>query len=199
MLWQEKILKWVQENTTFLVLFLVAGVAFFGFLGGVNYWRNAKESKALEAYAQAQNDKTKLEKVIQEYEGSNVVLLALADLSGKAIQDKDWDRCIAYNEFLYTQARQPFFRVLALHGQGTCLRGKGLFLEAAKIFERASKEPGHVDPLVSRFESARSYQMAKDPKAEEYFQNLLKGKDLSPFLKDKVEEELSWHRLQKNS
>lgn len=172
----QRLQNWVEENKTLLVWLLVGGVGFFGLLAGITMWRGTREKEALS------------------------LLLTLVDDAKKAFEDQKWDECILKYETLYKEApHYPFFRVLALHGKGTCLRGKKEFLESAKVFERASLEPGHVDPLASRFEAIRSYQLGGDPKAEELYQALLKEERLSNDLKAKVEEELSWYKSQKKS
>lgn len=191
---------WVAENRTLLIFLLIGGVGFFSLLAGINAWRQAQETKALELYYLAKEDPTSLKALVQDYPTTPSGLLALIDLAYQAVEQKNWVDCRRAFETLYNQAtRQPFFRLLALHGQGSCLRGQGEFLPAAQLFERAAKEPGHVEPLASLFEAARCYQMAGDQaQAEERWQALLKEENLSPELKEKILEELLWVQQQKN-
>ena len=172
----QRLQEWVYANKKFLVLLLVGGVVFFGLLAAITVWRTSNTNKV----------------------GSE--LLSMVDLAKESQNKEKWDDCIAQYEAVYQKRSAAlFFRVLALHGKATCLRGKGDFTEAAQTFERAALEPGHVDSLSSRFEAARSYGLAGDPKAEELYQALLKEKNLSPDLKDKVEEQLLWIKLRKKS
>lgn len=127
---------WVQENRLFLVLVLVGGMGFFGLLAGLKVWQEKGEEKA----------------AAQRFE-----LITKAKAAEAA---KDWLACRQHYEALYLQSkRSPFFRVLALHGIGTCQREAGEFEASAKTFERAAKEPGHVDPSVSQEEAKKSLEM----------------------------------------
>lgn len=195
-----RIQEWVMANRTFLLLVLAGGIGFFGLLAGVNAWRHSKETKALEAYYLAEQDPARLKELVETYSGTAPGLLAIVDLAYQEGEQKNWENCIGTFENLYTQAkRQPFFRVLALHGKGSCLRGKGELLQSAQLFERAAKEPGHADPFVSLYEAARSYQMAGEAQGVERLEALLKEEKISPELREKVLEDLLWLRLQKKS
>lgn len=196
-----RLLDWVQENKNLLILMLLGGIGFFGILAGIAAWRQSQEEKALTLFYAAQKgeETEKIEAVIKKYPKTPSGILALANLASKDFENQNWDSCIARYEDLYKKASQPFFRVLALHGKGACLEGKKEYSQAAEIFERAAKEPGHVDSLLSRFEAARSYSLAKDPSAAEKLEGLLKEEKLSPQLKEAIQTELLWIRLQKGS
>lgn len=168
--------EWVMENRTFLILILIGGIGFFGLLAGIHFWHQ------------------------KQSQGTRAGLFAMIDSAHQAREQKDWAGCVSEFEKIYQQSnRQPFFRALALHGQGSCLQGSGEFLQAAQRFERAAKEPGHVEPLASLFEAARCYQMTGQPQGEERLEALLKEEKLSPELKEKILEELLWYRLRKDS
>lgn len=167
--------RWVHENKTFLLFLLLGGVCFFGLLGGITLWKQGRESNA------------------------KVELLELAGRAAEALKGQQWETCISRYESLYKKADHPFFRVLALHGKGSCLRGKKDYKEAVEVFERAAKEPGHIDPLVSLFEMARTYQLEGRPEALEKFQGLLKKEKLSSSLKTEIEKQIEWIQSQKKS
>lgn len=194
-----RVQEWVQENKTFLVLILIAGVGFFGILIGTSSWFESKDTRGHEALYEAKEEKESLQKVASDFPKSEAALWSLVKLAKMAQKEKDSDTCIRNFEEAYTRSRQSFFRVLALHGKAICLRDQGQFKEAASVFERASKEPGHVDPLVSLFEEARSYHLGGDSLAMEKYETLLRKEGLSKELKDKIEEQLLWLRLKGKS
>lgn len=196
----EKIQLFIHENKQKFLFVLVGGIAFFGLLAGWQAWSTFQENKAVASYVGAEGNSSKLEAVIHDFGGSKVALLAQVDLAILAQEEKNWSLCQERFERLYNAAkRKIFFRVFALHGIGYCQREEGKFAEAALTFERAAKEPGHVNPAVSRLEAARSLDLGKDPKAEEAYTKLLEEKELSPELKAQIEEKLKWLREQKKS
>ncbi len=165
-----KLLEWVHENKTLLVLLLIGGIGFFGLLAGIHLWKNSRDEK-------------------------NVTeLLAMAESARKDFDSGAWESCLARYDALYQKSGKPFFKVLALHGKGSCLIGKKEYRAAAEVFERAAKEPGHVDPLYSRLEAARSYRLAEDPGALEKLEALAKEEKISARIKKEVEEEIAWFR-----
>ena len=131
-----RVQAWVQENKLLLVLVLVGGIGLFGILAGLTVWRQKGEEEAAAA---------------------RFGLIEQARAAGEA---KDWAACTQHYQALYQQSKHsPFYRVFALHGIGTCQREAGDFEGAAATFERAAKEPGHVDPKVSEAEAKKSREM----------------------------------------
>ena len=195
-----RVLNWVDLHRNHLVMTLVGAILFFGLLAAVTSWVSVREGKAQVAYFETKGNKAGLENVIANFPKSHAATLALIDLASGDLNDKNFDSCIARYGQVYDKAsRQIYFRVLALHGIGTCQRAKGDLQTAAQTFERAAKEPGNLVPFVSRFEEARCLEALKDPKAGELYNEVLTNKDLPPEFKEEVEEQLIWLRLQKNS
>lgn len=132
---------WVAENKFFLILVLAGGIGFFGLLAGLTVWHHQSQEKAA------------------------VVRFDLIEQAQAARSAKDWPGCVGYYEELYRQAKHdPFYRVLALHGIGTCQREGGDLEASALAFERAAKEPGHVGPSVSDEEAKKSREMKDEKK-----------------------------------
>ena len=195
-----RLIHWVAQNQKRIIFVLCAGIAFFGLLAAVTLWQQKRESKAQGALFLAGQEKQKLEQMAQDFPRSRAALIAMADLAAASLGAKDFEACFKGYEQLYEKSgRRAYFRILALHGMGTCLRGKGDYKTAATYFERASKDPENAGPLYSQFEAVKTLAMAKDPAAKAGFEALLKSKDLPPDLKEKIEEQLSWLSPQKDS
>lgn len=127
---------WALANKLFLILVLIGGIGFFGMLAGLTLWYQTKEEKG------------------------GVERFGLIEEARQAFQAQNWEACIQHYQGLYLQAKDSsFYRVLALHGIGTCQRGAGDFKASAQTFERAALEPGHADPSASRQEATRSLEM----------------------------------------
>lgn len=134
---------WVAQNKVFLILVLAGGLGFFALLAGVSVWQGGREEKAA------------------------AERFALIEKARTAAEAGDWKACIQHYESLYTLSkRTAFFRVLALHGIGACQRSSGDIQAAARTFERAASEPGHVDPDFSREEAKRTRREPEEKEVE---------------------------------
>lgn len=187
-----RLLHWVAGNQKQIFFTLCGGILFFALLGLVTYWQNKKETDALTSLYLAKQDPAALQKVAQEYPKQKAAAIALADIGSTQLAEKNFDACIATYEKLYEKVHYPYWRVLALHGVGTCWRGKKDYKKAAEFFDRAAKEPGNEAKVLSRFEALVSLQKAGDPLAKAGFQELLNAKDLPNDLRDKIKEKILW-------
>lgn len=159
-----------------LIIIFSGGIAFFGLLAALTVWQQKREAR-----------------LRQE-------LITQTDLAATALNEKNFEAAFKGYEALYEKAgSNNFFRILALHGMGSSLRGKGDYKTAITYFDRAAKEPENPAALYSRFEAARTLSLAQDPEAKKAFENLLQAKDLPADLKQKIEEQLSWLSTQKKS
>ncbi|OGQ04225.1 MAG: hypothetical protein A3F82_07805 [Deltaproteobacteria bacterium RIFCSPLOWO2_12_FULL_44_12] len=169
-----RLFHWADTHRIHLVLTLAGGIAFTGLLMGTIFLSEKREGAALET------------------------LVSLSHSAKQSLDNKNFEACSANYEKLYqTATRQPFYRILALHGLASCYKAQNDFKKAYEYLDRASKEPGHVEPNLSRFEAAVCLELAKDPTAETAYQVLLKESDLNPELKNKIEERYLWLQLQK--
>ncbi|MDZ4225202.1 MAG: hypothetical protein U1D33_04770 [bacterium] len=159
-----------------LIFAFAGGIVFFGLLAALTVWQQKREIR-----------------LRQE-------LIAQTDLAATALNGKNFETAFKEYETLYKKAGSGnYFRVLALHGMGTSLRGSGDYKAALTYFERAAKEPENPTALYSRFEAARTLSLAQDPEAKKAFEDLLQAKNLPADLKQKIEEQLSWLSPQKKS
>lgn len=182
-------LKWIDENKKVLLALLAGGVLFFAGLAGLSYWRDLKEQKAQEALYLAEKNQTDLQQVVLEHPKTKAAFLALIDLAQKSLQENKMESCLDFYDQLYQQAGdEPFFRVTALHGKADCHRAQKEGAKACSFYEQAAKEPGHADPMASRFEAARCL-------GEPALKTLLDEKNLNEEWKNKIESELIWLAL----
>lgn len=195
-----RLLQWAEANKRHLVLTLLIAILFFGGLASLSLWRGRGEREAQEAYYKLLKEKGNFETILRRYPKSSASLLALTELANQAKISQSYPDCIQRYETLYEKAgRRVFYRVLALHGIGECCRLQGDFAKAASYFERASQEPGNIQPMIGRFEQALTLQLGHDPQAKTIFEELYQREDLSSELKNKVEEQLLWYSLQEKS
>lgn len=189
----ERFERWALSHLSFLILATIVVLGMSALLLGFHFWSNSSESKAQKLLYELSKTDGELTEVMRKFPKSNAALLAAVQDAVGELKTKNYDACVTNYETAYERARrEPFFRVLALHGVGTCLRFKGDFKKSAETFERAAKEPGHVDPSLSRFESIVSLELDGDPTAKEKYQELLRS-SMNPQLKQKVEEK--WLQL----
>lgn len=195
-----RLLHWVAENQARILAGLVAVILLIAALAGWNALQSRRTEKGALALYKAADNKEALTAVAKDFAGSAVARLALVQLGGIYMGEKEADACLQNYETLYNQAgREVYFRVLALQGMGICQRLKGDFKKSAELFEKASKEPGNSAGLYNRFEAIRSLQAGGDPQAEPSYWLLLQEKDIPADLKAAVEEQLLWFKLSKKS
>ncbi len=192
----ENLLNWVARSQKQILFVLCGGIALFVFLAMATYWQNKKETDALTALYQGKKDPALLQKVVQDYPRQKAAAMALADIGSQQLADKNFDACAATYEKLVETIHHPYWRVLALHGAGTCWRGKKDYKKSAAFFDRAAKEPGNEAKGLSRFETLVSLQKAGDPSVQKGLEELLNAKDLPHDLREKIEEEILWLELQ---
>lgn len=191
-----RVLDWVSQNQKTLLLILVGGVLFFGTLAVTHFRKSSNEQKAQTDLYLAGTDTKAIAEISKEFPESSANKFALIRQGIQKEKEGNLESCLQVYTSLYNQSKKDaFFRVFALHGTARCYMARKDYQGAALAYERAALEPGHVRPDISRYEAARCYTWAGDPKAEEIYRALSTSQNLPEKLKERVEEQLIWYAL----